>query len=95
MFRVVVLYEREPDAAAYREHVAYVLRVPGVAFSHGPIFGSPAGEPRYRYCAQLEWPDRASFDAGTRSPEMAAAGEHALSFGIPFEIVFVEATQES
>ena len=94
MFRIVVLYERAPDPDAYREHVPYVLRIPGVSFTHGPIFGSPAGEPKYRYYAQLEWPDRESFDAGARSPEMGAAVEHANGFGIPFDVLFVDAHAE-
>jgi hypothetical protein len=94
MFRIVVLYERAPDPEAYREHVPYVLRIPGVSFTHGPVFGSPAGEPKYRYYAQLEWPDRDSFDAATQSPEMGATVEHAMGFGIPFDVVFVEAQAE-
>ena len=90
MFRVVVLYEREPDPAAYREHVAYVLRIPGVAFSHGPIFGAPAGEPRYRYCAQLEWPDRDAFESAARTEEFMATGRDAREMGIPVKVMFAD-----
>jgi hypothetical protein len=90
MFRVVVLYEREPERDRYREHLELTGRGPGVSITHGPIFGSPAGPPPFRYGAYLDFPDREAFETGTRSPEMRAAAEDAQSFGIPFQILFAE-----
>jgi uncharacterized protein (TIGR02118 family) len=94
MFRVVVLYEREPDPARYRDHVGIVKRIPGVTFHHGPIFGSAAGEPRYRYHASLDFADREAFDRAMQSPAMQEAGADATSWGIPVEVMFAELRQE-
>ena len=51
MVRVFVLYEQEPDPERYEEHAALCRRVESSTFRHGKVFGSPMGEPRYRYYA--------------------------------------------
>lgn len=83
MFRVVVTYEQAPDAAAYAAHVEVCRRVPGGVFRHGPVFGTPHGEPPHAYLAEWEFPDRESFDAATRSDEFAATGRDARDRGLP------------
>jgi hypothetical protein len=90
MVRAFVLYAEQPDPDAYAEHVALCERVAGATFRHGPIFGSPAGDPRYRYYAEFEFPDRESFKAATRSDEFTATGAHARKLGVRFEVYFAD-----
>jgi len=91
MYRVIVLYENEPDAAQYAEHVGVAERVPGASFRHGRIFGSPMGEPKYGYYAEFEFPDRDAFDAGVRSEEFAASGRDVQERGLEFPtLLFAE-----
>jgi hypothetical protein len=47
-------------------------------------------EQRYRYYAEFEFPDLASFQEVARSPEFAAAGTDAAGMGIPFSVHFAE-----
>ena len=58
MYRVIVLYEQEPDAGAYEGHVDVCRLVPGGEFRHGKVFGSPMGEPQYAYYAEWEFSGR-------------------------------------
>jgi uncharacterized protein (TIGR02118 family) len=84
MYRVIVLYEQEPDAAQYAEHVEVARRVPGAVFRHGRVLGSPVGEPRYGYYAEFEFADKEAFDAGVRSEEFAASGRDIQERGLEF-----------
>jgi hypothetical protein len=87
--RAIILYEGEPDADRYQQHIAdYALKVPGSTFRHGKVFGSPFGEPKFQYYAEFEWPDRESFTAAANSEEFAASGRDAMSMGIPFTVHF-------
>ncbi|HEU0245822.1 MAG TPA: hypothetical protein VFR38_01920 [Gaiellaceae bacterium] len=89
MVRAIVQYEAEPDADRYRQHIdEYVANVSCSAFRHGKVFGSPFGEPRFRYYAEFEWDDMDSFKEATNSPEFAASGEDAMAMGIPFTVHF-------
>ena len=45
MVRAIVLYDEEPDAARYEQHVELCRRVPGGTFRHGRVFGAPMGDP--------------------------------------------------
>ena len=90
MVRAFVLYAEEPDQARYVEHVEFCRRVKGATFRHGRIFGSPVGEPKYRYYAEFEFPDRQSFDTGVRSREFKATGIDAIAMGVPFEVFFAD-----
>jgi hypothetical protein len=90
MVRAFVLYADEPDPERYAEHVAFCRRVPGATFRHGRVFGSPGGEPAYRYYAEFEFPDRESFDAAAGSPEFRATGIDAMAMGVPFEVLFAD-----
>ena len=83
MFRVVVLYEDEPDAEAYAQHVEVCQRVPASTFRHGKVFGAPMGEPQHRYYAEWEFADRDAFAAATRSEEFMATGRDARDRGLP------------
>jgi hypothetical protein len=89
MVRAIIEYESEPDPDRYRQHIAeYASKVSCSAFRHGPVTGSPLGEPKYRYYAEFEWDDKDSFESATRSPEFGASGQDAASMGIPFTVHF-------
>jgi uncharacterized protein (TIGR02118 family) len=91
MVRAIVLYEQEPDAARYEQHVELCRKVPGAtAFRHGRIFGAPMGEPPYRYYAEWEFTDRNAFKEASRSQEFMATGKDAMEMGGRFEVVFAE-----
>ena len=81
--RVMVLYEQEPDAAAYGEHAAVCERVPGGTFRHGKVFGAPRGEPPHAYYAEWEFPDMDTFRAAAASDEFLATGRDARDRGFP------------
>ena len=89
MVRVFVLYEQEPDAARYAEHVALCRRVEGGVFRHGKVFGSPPGQ-RFAYYAEWEFPDQEAFRAAARTEEFAATGQDAAAMGIPFHVHFAD-----
>ncbi|MBW8741427.1 MAG: EthD family reductase [Gaiellaceae bacterium] len=91
MVRAIVLYADEPEAARYEQHVELCRKVPGAtAFRHGPIFGAPMGEPRYRYYAEWEFADRDAFKEASRSPEFMATGKDAMEIGGKFDVMFGE-----
>ena len=90
MIKVFVVYEEAPDPAAYEEHAELCRRVAGGTFRHGRVFGSPFGEPRFRYYAEWDFPDLDAFKAAARTPEFAATGEHATTLGIPFQVHFAD-----
>ena len=91
MIRVLVLYAEQPEGTRYEQHVGLCRRVPGAtAFRHGRIFGAPMGEPRYRYFAEWEFPDRDAFAEASRSPEFMATGKDAMEMGGRFHVLFAE-----
>jgi hypothetical protein len=91
MYRVTVLYENEPDEQEYAAHAEMCRCVPGSAFRHGKVMGSPMGEAPHAYYAEWEFPDRAAFDAAVRSDEFMATGKDAYKRGFPTPTVqFVE-----
>jgi hypothetical protein len=89
MIKVVVLYEQEPDAAAYEEHAELCRRVEGGMFRHGKIFGSPTGQ-RYAYYGEWDFPDMETFKSAARTEAFAETGRHASELGVPFHVHFVE-----
>jgi uncharacterized protein (TIGR02118 family) len=83
MHRVIVLYEQEPDAASYAEHVELCRQVPGSVFRHGKITGAPMGEAKHAYYAEWEFADEEAFRNATRSEEFMATGKDAYKRGFP------------
>lgn len=83
MYRVIVLYEQEPDADAYAGHAEVCRAVPDGVFRHGKIFGGPMGEPTHKYYAEWEFPDEGAFKNATRSEEFMASGKDAYKRGLP------------
>jgi hypothetical protein len=83
MYRVVVLYESEPDAEAYAEHVELCRTVPNSVFRHGKVFGAPMGDAKHAYYAEWEFADEDAFKTATRSDEFMASGKDAYKRGFP------------
>jgi uncharacterized protein (TIGR02118 family) len=91
MYRVIVLYEQEPDPDSYTEHVALCKQVPGSVFRHGKVTGAPMGEAAHAYFAEWEFADEDTFKTATRSDEFTATGKDAYKRGFPQPTVeFVE-----
>jgi hypothetical protein len=83
MYRVIVLYEQEPDQDSYAEHVEVCEKVPNSVFRHGKVTGAPMGEPAHAYYAEWEFADEDAFKSGTRSDEFMATGKDAYKRGFP------------
>jgi hypothetical protein len=90
MVRAIVLYDEEPESERYEQHAALCRNVPGATFRHGRVFGAPMGEPKYRYYAEWEWPDRESFKSAARSEEFMATGKDAMEMGGRFTVMFAD-----
>jgi hypothetical protein len=91
MIRAIVLYEGDVDPERYQRHLEEFTYPIPATFRHGKIFAAPPGmEQRYRYYAEFEWPDMATFQQVAGSPEFAAAGKDAADMGIPFSVHFAE-----
>jgi hypothetical protein len=89
VIRATVQYESEPDAERYQQHIdGFVTPIECSAFRHGKVFGSPFGEPPYRYVAEFEWDDMEAFKAAVGSEAFAASGKDAMAMGIPFTVTF-------
>ena len=91
MYRVIVLYDQEPDAAAYAEHVELCKQVPNSVFRHGKVTGAPMGDAKHAYFAEWEFADADAFRSATRSEEFMNTGKDAYKRGFPQPTVeFVE-----
>ena len=87
MYRVIVLYDEEPDADSYAEHVEVCERVPNSVFRYGKVTGAPMGEPTHAFYAEWEFADEDAFKAATRSDELIATGKDAQARGLPKHFV--------
>jgi hypothetical protein len=83
MYRVIVLYDQEPDAEAYADHAELCKQVPNGVFRHGKVFGAPMGEAKHAYFAEWEFADEDAFKNATRSDEFMASGKDAYKRGFP------------
>ena len=83
MYRVVVLYEQEPDLGSYTEHAELCAQVPHGVFRHGKVTGAPMGEPAHAYYAEWEFADEQAFQSAIRSDEFMATGRDARDRGLP------------
>jgi hypothetical protein len=91
--RVFVVYEQEPPAERFERHAELCRRVEGGKFRHGRVFGAPVGEPKFKYYAEWEFPDMASFKAAARTEEFMATGKDAADMAIPFSVHFAEVSE--
>ncbi len=86
MIKLVALYRRPDDVAAFMRHyeevhLPLVARTPHlVRTTVSRVTGSPLGEPPYFLMAEMEFPDRTRFDEAMRSDENRAAGKDLMSF---------------
>jgi hypothetical protein len=83
MFRVIVLYDQEPDPDAYAEHAELCRQVPASTFRHGKVFGAPMGDAKHAYYAEWEFADEDAFKTAARSDEFMATGKDAYKRGFP------------
>jgi len=90
VIRVFVLYEAEPDPDRYAQHVELCRRIPALAFRHGKVLRTLHGEPEWRYYAEFEFADLASFQAVAGSEEFRATGKDAAEMGIPHSVYLAE-----
>ena len=88
-----IVYEAEPDPARYEEHADLCRKVAGGTFRHGSVFGAPMGEPRYRYYAEWEFPDRETFQSAARTPEFMLTAKDAMAMGVPFHVHFADVSE--
>ena len=90
MIRAFVVYEVEPEPERFERHAELCRRVPGATFRHGKVFAAPMGEPKFKYYAEWEFPDRDAFRAASKTEEFGATGRDAIEMGVPFHIQFAE-----
>ncbi len=93
MVKVFIVYEAAPDPERYAEHLELCHQVDGATFRHGPVLGSPLGEPKFAYYAEFDFPDMDAFKAASRSPEFGATAADAAAMGIPFHVHFAEVSE--
>lgn len=87
MVKLIALYERPADEAAFFAHYEQVhtplaKKVPGLSalVANRVTADAFGGEPKYVFIAEMHFPDRATFDAAMRSPENRALGADLMSF---------------
>jgi hypothetical protein len=90
MIRAIVLYDEAPDEARYAAHEELCRKVPLATFRHGRVFGSPFGEPKFKYYAEFEFPDLDAFKTASRTEEFMATGKDAMEMGVPNTVFFAE-----
>ncbi len=93
MVRAFVVYEGEVNEIRFARHAELCRKVPGGTFRHGSVFGAPMGEPRFKYYAEWEFPDRQAFDDAARTPEFMETGRDAMEMGVPFAVSFAEVSE--
>ena len=90
MVRAFVVYEGDIDEERFAQHAELCHKVEGGVFRHGHVFGAPMGEPRFKYYAEWEFPDREAFKTAARTPEFMDTGRDAMEMGVPFSVSFAE-----
>ena len=93
MVRAFVVYEGEVDEVRFAQHAELCRKVQGAVFRSGPVFGAPMGEPRFKYYAEWEFPDRQAFEDAARTPEFMETGRDAMEMGVPFAVSFAEVSE--
>jgi len=93
MVRAFVVYEGEIDEDRFARHAKLCRKVEGGVFRSGKVFGAPMGEPRFKYYAEWEFPDRDAFKAAARTPEFMETGRDAMEMGVPFAVSFAEISE--
>jgi uncharacterized protein (TIGR02118 family) len=87
MVKLIALFERPEDEAAFFEHYESVhaplaRQVPGLEkLVVNRVYADGFGrEPRHVLVAEMQFPDRETFDAAMKSPENRALGKDLMGF---------------
>jgi uncharacterized protein (TIGR02118 family) len=86
MVKLVVLYARPADAAAFDRHYAeahtpLVRQVPGLRrLEVSRATGAPRGDAPYYLMAEMYWESAEAMNTAMVSPEMRAVGQDARAF---------------
>ena len=86
MVKLVALYKKSADAAAFDEHYEKVhtplaKAMPGLRkLEVSRFYGAPAGEPKFYLMAEMYFDDEASMMAALASEPGKAAGKDVMSF---------------
>lgn len=97
MVRLVALYKRPQDAAAFdkyyfENHKPLAETIPGIAeYRCSKVIGGPQGKSPWYFMAEICFKDKESFKAGMSSPEALAAGKDVENFAKGLcEVFFVD-----
>jgi uncharacterized protein (TIGR02118 family) len=94
MIKLVALFKRPEDTAAFDEHydqthAPLMRQVPGlVRMEVTRNIQAFRGEPEYYLVAEMYFEDKESFDAAMASEENRAAGKDLMSFARPYVTMF-------
>jgi uncharacterized protein (TIGR02118 family) len=85
MLKLMVLYRKPEDPAAFMKHFTEVhlplaKAVPGLVKIEAAQIDLYFGGPHYVLISELYFPDRATFDTAMQSPENRAAGADLAKF---------------
>lgn len=86
MVKLIALYRRPPDPAAFdrhydQTHLPLIRKMPGLRRVEAwRITGAPGGETSYYLIADMYFDDQETLRAAMRSPEGRAAGEDLQQF---------------
>jgi len=100
MVKMIALYKRPADPAAFDKHYETVhkplaLKIPELAeFRSSKVIGGPAGKSPWYFMVELCFKDKDSFKRGIMSPESLAAAKDLDNFAKgACEVFFVEEQQ--
>lgn len=100
MIKLVALFKRPEDTAAFDEHYEQVhaplmQMVPGlVRMEVTQNIQAFRGEPEYYLVAEMYFQDKETFDAAMASEENRAAGKDLMSFARPYVTMFYGEVEE-
>lgn len=86
MVKLVALYRKPEDAAAFDKHyfethLPLAAKIPGLRRTEvAKVLGSPAGESEFYLIAELYFDDMEALKSGMSSPEGKAAAKDVMSF---------------
>jgi hypothetical protein len=87
---VIVLYEHQPPAERYAEHLDLCRLVPGAELAHGPVIGAATGDPQHAYFAELRFAGKEAFGAAIEGPAFTSVAADAAAMGIPHTVHFAD-----
>ena len=97
MVRVVALYKRPADPAAFERyyfttHKPIAEKIPGlIEYRCSKVFGGPMGRSPWYFMAELCFKDKEAFKAGMSSPESAATAKDLDNFAKDIcEVLFID-----